>query len=258
MKTLIYQYWDGDIRPGNLTGQKQMKKYADQIRSDYMYENNPNTYNNLGKYSIYYGAFKFIYDTSFDKYDYILYADTDIIPKNEINENIFDQFLFDNSLEFGICEELDQPEIRLKSISHINEKWAKLIQEKWNAKIFRNSNNLIRVFNSGVVLYSRNGITKCRNYFKNFKEYIDLVSQIGNFYPTDQPYLNAMMGVCDLKTIIMDNKWNSSVQFNADRSIKDLRTKDTNFVHVQLNGKHWFDEEKTLRIANLPVSEWNL
>jgi len=37
MKTLIYQYWDGDDTSGNKSGREEMKKYSDSIGCEYLY-----------------------------------------------------------------------------------------------------------------------------------------------------------------------------------------------------------------------------
>jgi len=47
---------------------------------------------------------------SFDDYDNILFCDTDVVPVDICNENIFDEFTGD----LGICEEWMQPSLRTK------------------------------------------------------------------------------------------------------------------------------------------------
>ena len=69
MKNLIYQYWDGKILAGVKAGSENMKKYANRIGVDYLFEDNPKFVTNLGKYSPHYGAFKPIYDETFHIYD---------------------------------------------------------------------------------------------------------------------------------------------------------------------------------------------
>ena len=38
MKTMIYQFWDGEDKPGVLAGTELMREYADNIKSDYIFE----------------------------------------------------------------------------------------------------------------------------------------------------------------------------------------------------------------------------
>lgn len=267
MKTIIYQYWDGNLTPGNEAGMKAMQKYAKQIGSDYLFELNPRFVTNLGSYSPHYGAFKPIYDDRFKDYDYVLFADTDVIPVDGLTENIFGQFISEPDIELGICEEWNQPEMRVKypgMIDNTNdEKWCAIIEKNFGAKMPRTEKGLPRVFNSGVVVYSKNGINKARENFVPFSRYVNLIRSYGmpDFYTCDQPYLHAMLEVGNFKWKIMDYKWNSSVHFTQgthgdNRPVTDLRD-NPNFVHIQLRGADHFDADTTYRIANLPVSEWN-
>ena len=116
MKTILYQYWDGNDTSGNRAGVSAMKKYADTIGSEYLYEHNPRFVTNLGQYYPHYGSFKPIYDEKFKDYDYILFADTDVFPIDGLKENIFEQF-YETDFEIGICEEW-QGEIKDPVISH--------------------------------------------------------------------------------------------------------------------------------------------
>ena len=242
-----------------------IKKYAINIDVDYLFELNPHYYaGKLGPYSAHFGALKAAFSNKFDEYDYVLFCDTDIIPKTDLTENIFKEY---NGIEFGICEEWNQPEIRLTCSSDINnkndEKWLKVLKEQLPSLNYpRNKNKLPRVFNSGVVLYSKMGREKAKKMFMDPKKYVDMViHQLPSFYASDQPYLNIMMN--HLNWEVMDYKWNSSVHYTPDtfgsnRPVTDLRTNDTNFVHIQLRGADHYDSDTINRIANLPVKEWNL
>ena len=268
MKTLIYQYWDGPLTSGNEAGHKAMQQYAKKIKSDYLFELNPRFVTNLGTYSPHYGAFKPIYHERFQPYDYILFADTDIIPVDGLEESIFDQFINEPEIEIGICEEWNQPEVRLKNLGMIDnqndEKWASLIEAKWGVKVPRTETGLPKVYNSGVVVYSKAGINKARKLFVPFIEYVNYIRSNGlpDFYTCDQPYLHAMLQVCNFNWKTMDYKWNSSVHYTPgtqgpNRPVTDLRN-NPNFVHIQLRGADNFSSELTHKIANLPVEQWGL
>jgi len=59
----------------------------------------------------------------------------------------------------------------------------------------------------------------------------------------------------------IDHKWNSFVHFigkETPRPVNDLRTENTNFVHIQLSGVDHFDRDKLWRITNLDEKEWKL
>lgn len=269
MKTLIYQYWDGEPTTGNTAGSKAMKEYAERIGSDYLYEDNPRYITNLGKYSPHYGAFKPILTRLSEGYDYVMFADTDVFPVEGLTENIFEQFYGDIRMEIGICEEWQQPMIRKQYPGPIDnasdEKWVSWIQRKWSdIKMPRTDDGLPRVYNSGVVVYSALGIKRFQKNHLNFETYAVSILRSGfnDFYSGDQNYLNLMLQLGNFDYKVMDYKWNSSVHFTPgtsgeNRPVTDLRV-NPNFVHIQLRGADHFSAEKLNRITNLPVSEWKL
>jgi len=264
MKNLIYQYWDGEINEGAKFSSKLMKAYAKQIESDYIFELNPKFRTDLGKYSPHYGQFKIVYDSLFNKYDKILFADTDVFPVENLNKNIFDEFTSD----VGICTEPYQPKARLKMKGSINskndEKWAKAIEKKWKAKMPRGEDGLLKVYNSGVVLYSQKGIEQMRKRFVDFKKYVNYIKScdLPVFYTCDQPYLHAMLKVCELNYQEMENGWNSYIHYildeNQNKKINDTRNKNTKFVHIQLRGADNFSEDVLWRITNRSIAEWGI
>ena len=266
MKNLIYQYWDGKILPGVKAGSENMKRYADRIGVEYLFEHNPRFVTNLGGYSPHYGSFKPIYNQYFHKYDNILFADTDVFAIENLEESIFEDF----NVEIGICTEPFQPKQRQKIpgilTSASDERWAGVMKSKWNVEMPRTPEGLLKVYNSGVVLYSKKGLLKAKETFVPFKEYVDLIrsKKFTSFYTCDQPYLHAMLQVAKIKYVELDNGWNSYIHpYYADINkkilkINDSRTKDTKFVHIQLRGADHWDADTHWRITNLPMSEWKI
>ena len=267
MRNAIYQYWDGSPSKGSDAGQRAMKVYADRIDADYIYEDNPKFVTNLGQYSPHYGGFKPLFDPQFDNYDYILFADTDVWPVEHLDTNIFDQF-YDTNTEIGICEEWIQPQMRkTTNVGGINaandNKWANLIESQYSIKVPRTPDGDVKVYNSGVVVYSKQGRLKAQQHFVDFKRYVGMIQSAGlpSFYTCDQTYLHAMLDVCNFNWTVMDYKWNSSVFYKPGttgiRPVVDLRN-GANFVHIQLNGKHHKDAETLWRVTNLSVDQWKL
>lgn len=271
MKNLIYQYWDGELYVGVTAGSEVMKEYANRIGADYLFEHNPRFVTNLGNYSPHYGSFKPIYDESFHKYDNVLFTDTDVFPVDNCQENIFENF----NADIGICIEPLQPVARANkppgakgATKESDEKWASLIKNTWHVDMPRTDAKLLKVYNSGVVLYSRNGLLKARKNFVPFKKYVNLIKNNGfvAFYTSDQYYLHAMLKVAKMNYIELDNKWNSFVHYVRDKgnakvngqAINDSRTQNTNFVHIQLRSADHFTKEKLLRVTNLSVDKWNI
>ena len=268
MRKLIYQYWDGTLTPGNEAGSKMMKQYADRIGADYKFELNPKWRTDLGAYTAYYGAFKPIFDSEMSQYDYVLFVDTDVIPVDSLTEDIFDQFI-GTDVEIGICEEWNQPAQRAKNVGHINNKydniWINTLKSKYPDINFPlTPEGWPKVYNSGVVVYSKKGMDKFRENYVNFKTYITWMNAAGltKFYECDQPYLHAMLEVCKFNWITMDYKWNSAVHYTpgtsgSKRPVIDLRNNRANFVHIQLRFGDCYDYDTTWRVANLPVDLWN-
>ena len=266
MRNLIYQYWDGNVTASCRAGVAAMKIYADRIGADYLFEENPRFVTNLGGYSPHYGSFKPIFDASFDKYDNVLFCDTDIFPVDGLTESIFDNFVAD----VGICTEPLQPKLRKETPGRItsahDERWASIIKGKWNADMPRNEDGLLKVYNSGVVMWSRKGRMKAKEKFVPFKEYVNLIKSTPGliaFYTADQNYLHAMLTVAGMDYVDLNNGWNSYIHYIKEPKTNkkvpnDTRTKDTKFVHIQMAGADHYDAEKLNRITNLPKDEWNI
>ena len=266
MKNLIYQYWDGDIRIGCEAGIDAMSAYAGRIGAKYLFEHNPRFVTNLGGMSKMYGMFKPVYDEAFHEYDNVLFADTDIFPVDGLTESIFDGF----DAEVGICTEADQPKLRLNTEGRItsacDEAWAKLVKKIWGVDVPRTDDGLVKVYNAGLVMFSRAGLQKAKERFIPFKEYMNAISGSGvrlpGFYTSDQCYLHVMLDFVGMDWVELDNGWNSFVHYikqkGEPRAINDTRTPDTKFVHVQLSGADHNDADWHWRIVNLPQSEWRL
>ena len=267
MKTAIYQYWIGNIPSGSYASQENIKKYADYVGADYIFKHNDNYTKKSGVPSEYYDAFRPIYDDQFLDYDRVLFLDMDIFALNDITENIFEESIND----IGICEETLQPELRSKSTvgSGINlrndRKWGDLLEKTWGASIPLDAQNRPKVFNSGVVMYTNKGLQKARKNFVSFDTYINKVrqSKLNRFYCLDQNYLHAMIFSVDIDHTVMNSKWNTQIHYvgnpkQVPRPVNDMRTNETNFVHIQLRGADQFSKDKLWRVTNLDQSEWKL
>jgi len=263
VKNLIYQYWDGELFSGVVAGSAEMRKYAERIGAEYLFEHNPKFVKNLGHYSPHYGSFKPIYTNTFHQYDNVLFTDTDVFPVDGLTESIFEGF----NNDIGICTEPFQPKFRAKLSGQISgamdEKWAAMIKKQWGVNMPRTEEGLLKVYNSGVVLYSNKGLKKAKENFVEFKKYVDLIrpNGISTFYTADQNYLHAMLKVAKMDYIEMDNGWNSYVHYIGSgnpRPVNDMRTDTTKFVHIQLSSADHFDANTLNRITNLPVNEWNI
>lgn len=268
MKTAIYQYWDGPVRESVHACVKNIKAYADRIGADYLFEDNPqfiakDMKMNLGSYTPHYGSFKVIFNSDWDQYDKILFLDTDVFAVDGLEENIFDHF----HGEIGICDEPFQPKQRQITTGQItsarDETFAQFCKERYGVDIPRTEEGLVRAYNTGMVLYSKEGRLKAQRDFEPFPQFMEGIKRKGliPFYYSDQGYLHAMMFAKGFDVQEMDNNWNSYIHGTRDinhakRYIVDHRTPDTKFVHCQFPGADNLNEEQLLKIVNLPRDQW--
>ena len=267
MKNLIYQSWLGaNNLPGTQASVDNMRAYAERIGAEYIFKTNPTWANSKCSYPQYYSAFEPIYGEQFEQYDNILFCDTDIFAVDGLTENIFDQEIAD----IGICRELHKEITRGKGEGINNNKtdrlWNSWLFKKYNKNMPLNENGDMKVFNSGVVVYTRQGREKARERFKPFQEYIDLIklSSLGRFYQLDQNYLHAMMVIGELDITEMDPGWNTYIHYAGNaakvpRPVFDGRDQwNAKLIHVQLRSADHHDAGWHYNIVNKPQSEWTL
>ena len=144
-----------------------------------------------------------------------------------------------------------------------DELWAKTIQEAYGKEVPRTEDGLVKIYNSGVVIYSSAGAEHARKKWDRFKNYVNLIKRtnLDSFYICDQPYLHAMMFVTDMNVQILDNKWNSYIHGTIDKNhdgryIVDHRTPKSCFVHCQFPGADNMTAEQLNRVVNLSSDKW--
>lgn len=258
MKNAIYQYWNGTLNRAAKCSHDNISNYCKRIGAKHLFQYNSNWSKTN---STYYDAFRPVYDDEFQEYDNVVYMDMDIFATDNLEENIFENDVKD----VGICEEVSQPELRESYTvgGHINAKNDRLWIEKVS-KIIPSFDLPVdhkgrpKVFNSGVVYYTREGIQKCREHFMPFDKYVKGMEGLGRFYKLDQNYLNAMLFDGSIDTTILDNKWNAQVHYvgRVPRTVNDERNNRPCLVHVQLSGSNDYDEDKLWRVVNLPENLW--
>jgi hypothetical protein len=262
MKTLVYQCWTGPMRSGVEASRLNMQAYASRIGADYRFDKDPNIASKICDVRWYYEKLNPLVDDSFLGYDRVMSVDCDVFAVEGLERSIFDEPITD----IGICTEPHQPQLRATLSSNIckanDEKWARAVKQKWHVDMPRNEAGLLKVYNTGMFVFTAAGLMKAREKFRPYQEYIDHIraAQLPGFYLIDQNYLHAMM-VAHLEYTELDNGWNSYVHYtgSADRiprPVHDSRTADTKFVHIQLRGADDFDAQTLWRITNVPESEW--
>lgn len=270
MKNLIYQYWDNTNPNGrvNLSGvnasKKSIKTYADRIGADHLFEDNPPYLHNR-KFALYYGSLNPIMRDEFLEYDNVLFLDADVHAVDGLEESVFDGF----DADVGICTEPLQPKLRATTkVGKINrqqdELWARNVEQKWNMTLPRTEDGFLKVYNSGVVMYSNEGMITARKEFLPFTEYIDYVLSINGllqFYAADQNYIHTTLFASKTNFVELDNNWNTLITLHErnDKRVIFDRTPDTKFVHpMGLPAIHRYTEEQLWKVTNLPVEEWGV
>jgi hypothetical protein len=280
MKNLIYQYWDtqinkhdGGLNPplkdvvpnGAKYSKSRVKEYADSIGAEHLFEIDPPYLYNFPQKS-YYGALNPLYRPEFDKYDNILTLDADVYPVDNLVDNVFD--VLEPDTDIAMAQEIFEPmrktlENHRQFGHHADEQWCKAVETAYKIMLPRRADNILKVFNSGVVLWSRKGLEKAKEKFPSPVEYQDIISEnrVKDFYSADQHFIHTSMIVSDLKFQELSTDWNTTVNYwNKDRSkILYDRTPMTKFVHLQMRGERWYKDDQTLHtILHLPVEHWGL
>lgn len=273
MKNLIYQFWDTQAQPehkrikglpsGVQASVDSMKKYADTIGAEHLFELDP-PYLHDHAHKAYYGAVNPIFREEFHEYDNVLFTDADVFAVDGLKENIFENFTGD----IGMAQEIFEPMLQIVENRIFGkeafEAWGKLVEKTYSIKLPRNEKNLLKVYNSGVVLLSQKGMKKAKESFIPFKHYIDTITQspaVKNFFGADQHYIHTSMFKANLEFVELDYGWNTKVNYyNKDKSkILFDKNKNTKLVHVQLRGKRWQNNAETLwKVVNLPVDQWGM
>lgn len=272
MKTLIYQYWYGDKMEKQAEhGRNAMKEYAKRIGADYRFDRDPTFFNDICEQPVSFSCLMPVFNKEFHEYDAVLSVDLDIFPVEGLTENIFNV----DFGEMGMCQEAHMPAFKRKYGGSSRQRgydahvaWSKRMKDLYGKDMPKNDDGLYKIYNSGMVLYSNEGMKKAKEQFKSIQEFID------NFRPhfapklfwRDQAYIHAMFAIVDIDCRDVDVGWNSQVHYmpntvpkiNDRRQVVDCRTKDTKFVHLQLSGSGEWGYDKIKRVVNLPVEEWNI
>ena len=258
MKCAVYQYWNGTLNNAAKCSYENISSYCKKIGAKHLFEHNRNWSKTNSKY---YDAFRPVYDDSFLVYDKVAYMDMDIFATDNLTDNLFE----DEVSGVGVCEEISQPSLREQYTvaGHINGEndriWVEKVKEIIPSFQFPvDQKGRPRVYNSGVVVYTKEGMIDCRENFMPFEQYCSGMSGLGRFYKLDQNYLNAMLFCGKIETTILDNRWNAQIhRTNLPSGLNDERRGRSCLVHVQISGSNDYDKDRLWRVVNLPEQLWN-
>lgn len=271
MKNLIYQVWAGKLRPGCEYSSKLVKEYADRIGADYRLDIDPMIASSKCDVPMYFEWLNPLLDDSFLEYDNVAVLDLDVFPIDGLDEDIFQVSL---GYDCGICTEPFQGKYRASTTigGHINsandDAWAKIVKRLYDVDLPCDKDGYVKVYNAGVVVFSKEALKIARRSFIPFQQYINDMRKagLGRFYTVDQNYFHVMM--CKYYNYVeMHRGWNSYVHYVrgplSDKTpVYDGRPTGANgktrLVHIQLSSADYFEDQKLYDITNKPMSEWNL
>jgi len=265
MKNIIYQYWQGDMKPGVKESTRLIKEYADKIGAEYRFDHNITIAGKVVNVPIYYEPANPLVDKSFDKYDNVALIDIDVFPVEDLSENIFDQL---NGEDAGICTEPSQPFFRqvynVAGITNANDtRWTNLLKEVWGIEYSYDKEGRPKVFNTGVVVISKTGLQKMKTTWASFQDYVNYmgVNRFPKFYMLFQDYFSAFIHKNNFKFKELPNSWNCYMHklgSHPNASVNDTRTEDAKLVHIMFRTADDWDPTALWQITNKPQSEWIL
>lgn len=213
------------------------RDYAKAVGADYFFADD--VYPIRAMHKRYFGALRPILDPSFHEYDAVLFVDMDVIPKAAPVENIFDEL----SGHIMLAEEPKQPELREDMKGNINgrndQRWARISEAIWRAKVARDDVNRPKVFNSGVVLSSQEGLRVLKRILPSVLAYQVSMRLAGlpRFYRLDQNYLNTFIGKKGVDFRPLDGRWNAQITMvqtsGGTPCLIDERDERSQFFHMQ-------------------------
>jgi len=214
--------------------------YADQIGSDYLFSDEPvYTKNDIGRDNVVplFECLRVIYDESFDKYDKVLFADTDIVVNTD--QNIFD---VSDSEVYGVLES----DIRTENTGGYNtwdydESVFRQFCEKYEwhdvpiTPSFPPSHpSRLTILNTGVVVWTREARLRARELFDDWRWWYFEGPQVHMSIMNDQPYISGQLMKHDFDLGTIDQTWNDTPThyFNPDGE----KALGSNFLHYTGGG----------------------
>ena len=261
-KNIIYQYWQGNLKPGVVYSTRLMKEYADRIGAEYRFDHNIQIASKTVNVPIYYEPANPLVDPSFDEYDNVALVDVDVFPTEGLTD---DMFMLDGE-DACICTEPKQPYFRqiynVAGITNANDvKWTQHLKNVWNIEYSVDKENRPMVFNTGVVVISKFGLQRIKREWPTFQEYVDQMGAFPRFYKLFQDYFSAMMHWPDFVFAPMPNNWNCymhKVGSHPNATIGDNRGDDPKLVHVMFRTADDWPESALNDVVNKPIAQWKL
>ena len=230
---------------------KSFSNYAEAIGAEYLFSDQPYFDDRVDTYLwMLYDIARLWVDPYFDKYDDILYVDTDIIVNTQ--ENIFDYHEGDLSgvLESDIVDDSGKQRYNPWDSNDVKYTNIALTYLKSNVPLAEchvlppNLPSKVLCYNTGVMVWSKEGRQKAREKFDGWVGWYNNGVELGNpsWLNNDQFYISAQSIKHDLDLNFLDQKWNDSPHYGDRNTLLK-----SNFLHFSGgNGKEkmmkYFDE----------------
>ncbi len=250
MVDLVYQCYIGDISNKWIHYSSQSaESYADRTGSEYIFRRymtlkGSNVSRKLDRY---FNILDLIYDPEFEKFDNILYLDTDILV-NPMAGNIFDQVV---------------PGVDVVAASEYSYKPNEYSE---NEEVFKKHGSYLvpskmkdipyRFVNTGVIVFTKKGRMRARSEWDvDWKDFRD--SSNKGILVADQPYINAMLNKHNFDVLELDEEWNYSIDNPNDPVIDRIieaagKGHKVNFYHCHFESLEDFKNfSKKMKIGDL-------
>ena len=217
MKNLVFQYYipyesfDADMGGIRLpewahAGSRSAKAYADYCGAEYELSSD----RFFDQIDPRLDSIKIVFDDKYDKYDYILSIDLDMLIHSGVGENIFEKDIKDVAMvhELGVhtggpagwlSRVMYQPLYKRGIIAYGKHLWGK----DWmfpKSKLYPDEK--FRYMNGGLQLWSKEGRLKARKHFTSVDNYI-----LHTRY-TEQMYINLQLSQPIFEVTELDTHWN--------------------------------------------------
>ena len=225
-------------RTANLSAES-FRIYADKIGATHHYSTKQVfTEGHTGSTVLLFECLRMVYDTLYDDYDKVLFADTDIICNTE--ENIFD--VVEDGIDVtGVFES----EIRTDKDGGYNSwDFNPDVYKQLKTKYERNNIPLVptqppyrpssvTTFNTGVLVWTKEARLKARECFDSWLDYMKDGDEHDDpfWLNNDQPFISGQLMKHGFKVKSIDQKWNDTpTHWDDDRGY------DMNFLHYTGGG----------------------
>lgn len=214
--------------------------YADEVGADYLYSNEAvYTKPHIEKDNCVplFECLRVIYDTSFDKYDKVLFVDTDIVANT--HENIFEA---SDAEVYGVLES----DIRTETNGGYNT-WDydgsvyRQFCEKYEhhgiplvPSLPPNEPSKLTVLNTGVVVWTRDARLRARELFDDWSDWYFTGPQVHMSVMNDQPYISGQLMKHDFDLGTLDQTWNDTPTHYHDPDGE--KALGSNFLHYTGGG----------------------